>query len=140
MGINCESRVPFSKTSAPKRFGIVGRGMACTYMSYSDGMSLYGFGARTSSGAGGCGLGGNLRSRGCNVFRDDDPGAAVILASRRAERLKSGTTGVGRAEPTPYAAKGSTTFRLCELPTGNRSGIWPSVALVSRAVAMSLLI
>src|SRR6202158_5124936 len=140
MGINCESRVPFSKTSAPKRLGMVGRGMACTYMSYSDGMSLYGFGARTSSGAGGCGLGGNLRSRGCNVLSDDEPGTAVMLASRRAERLKSGTTGVGRAVPTPYAAKGSTTLRLSELATGNKSGIWASAALLSRAVAMSLLI
>src|SRR6267378_1443746 len=103
MGINCESRVPFSKTSAPKRFGTAGRGMACTYMSYSDGMSLYGFGARTSSGAGGCALDRNLRSRGCKVFvlSDVEPGTAVILASRRAERLKSGTTGVGLALPTP---------------------------------------
>src|SRR5712664_690872 len=101
MGINCESRVPFSKTSAPKRFGIVGRGIACTYMSYNDGMSLYGFGARTSSGAGGCGLGWNMCSRCFNVLRDGEPLTSVIFASRRAERLKYGTTVVGRAVPTP---------------------------------------
>ena len=40
IGITCESRVPFSKTSAPNRFGTAGRGTACTYMSYSEGMSL----------------------------------------------------------------------------------------------------
>src|SRR5258708_39806964 len=99
MGINCESRVPFSKTSAPKRFGIVGRGMACTYMSFSDGMSLYGFGARISSGGGGCGFGGNLHFRGRNVLRGDDPGAARMLATRRGRRPKSGPTGGGPAGP-----------------------------------------
>src|ERR1700747_3622523 len=91
----------FSKTSTPNRLGVSGRVSACTYISYKDGMLLYGLGWRII--AAGCSVSFRLLGslNGCPA-----PSGELRNGGEPAELLMgfaSSTSNVGASDPESFA-------------------------------------